>query len=93
MFLKNRNISSKIKRSKVTDYAALKVLSSYKNALCDSSKLFLQQFTLETWGFWIFSAKCDVILSFRRISFKSPRLYAHASLIRFRLWHRDTYMY
>ena len=25
MFLKNRNISSKIKRSKVTDYAALKV--------------------------------------------------------------------
>ena len=25
MFLKNRNISSKIKRSKVTDYAALRV--------------------------------------------------------------------
>ena len=28
MFLKNRNISSKIKRSKVTDYAALTVLSN-----------------------------------------------------------------
>ena len=28
MFLKNRNISSKIKRSKVTDYAALKEISS-----------------------------------------------------------------
>ena len=27
MFLKNRNISSKIKRSKVTDYAALKVIA------------------------------------------------------------------
>ena len=26
MFLKNRNISSKIKRSKVTEYAALKLL-------------------------------------------------------------------
>ena len=32
MFLKNRNISSKIKRSKVTDYAALmqEVLKSHK---------------------------------------------------------------
>ena len=27
VFLKNRNISSKIKRSKVTDYAALSMLS------------------------------------------------------------------
>ena len=31
MFLKNRNISSKIKRSKVTDYAALIVLIFYCN--------------------------------------------------------------
>ena len=51
----------------------IKGLSSYNNALCDSYKLFLQQLTpqltLETWGLWIFSAKCDVILKFRRISF------------------------
>ena len=52
----------------------LKVSSSYNNALCDSSKLFfLQQLTLETWGFWIFSTKCDVILRFRRISFNMPQ--------------------
>ena len=31
MFLKNRNISSKIKRSKVTDYAALSILSLLPN--------------------------------------------------------------
>ena len=67
-----------------------KVLPSYNNALCDSSKLFLQQLTLETWGLWIFSAKCEIILTFRRISFNMPqRFYAHVSLIRF----RDTYMY
>ena len=47
----------------------LKVLSSYNNALCDSSKLFLQQLTMEAWGLWIFSSKGDVILRFRRISF------------------------
>ena len=29
VFLKNRNISSKIKRSKVTDYAALRELHHY----------------------------------------------------------------
>ena len=46
----------------------LKVLSSYYNALCDNSKLFLQQLTLETWGLWVLSAKCDVILRFGRIS-------------------------
>ena len=40
----------------------LKVLSSYKNALRDISKLFLQQLTLDTWGLWIFSSKCDVNL-------------------------------
>ena len=45
----------------------LKVLPSYNNALYDSSKLFLQQLTLEIWGFWIFSPKCDVILRFRHI--------------------------
>ena len=33
MFLKNRNISSKIKRSKVTEYAALMFLKAY----CDWS--------------------------------------------------------
>ena len=37
------------------------------------SKLFLQHLTLETWGLWIFSAKCDVILRFRRISFNMPQ--------------------
>ena len=31
MFLKNRNISSKIKRSKVTEYAALKIKSERIN--------------------------------------------------------------
>ena len=29
MFLKNRNISSKVKRSKVTDYAALSIIRSF----------------------------------------------------------------
>ena len=33
MFLKNRNISSKIKRSKVTDYAALKLCISINGSL------------------------------------------------------------
>ena len=33
MFLKNRNISSKIKRSKVTDYAAIKITVLYSRAL------------------------------------------------------------
>ena len=58
------------------EYAKLKlfkVLSRYNNALCDSSMLFLQQLILETWGLWIFSAKCDVILIFRRISFNMPQ--------------------
>ena len=36
MFLKNRNISSKIKRSKVTDYAALK----QKSPLLQNIKIF-----------------------------------------------------
>ena len=49
------------------------VLCSYNNALCDSSKLFLQQLTLEKVGLWIFSAKCDVIFRFRRISFNMPQ--------------------
>ena len=35
--------------------------------------LFLQQLTLETWGLCVFSAKCDVILRFRRISFNMPQ--------------------
>ena len=69
----------------------LKVLSSYNNALCDSSKLFLQQFTLETWDLWIFSAKCDVIFRFRRMFQYAPRFYAHVYLIRFRFSNRDTY--
>ena len=35
MFLKNRNISSKIKRSKVTDYAALRIsISTITNKAC-----------------------------------------------------------
>ena len=34
VFLKNRNISSKIKRSKVTDYAALsKILNTFENIM------------------------------------------------------------
>ena len=52
-----------------------KVLSCNNNALCDSSKLvfvFLQHLTLETWDLWIFSAKCDVILRFRWVSFNMP---------------------
>ena len=48
----------------------LKVLSSYNNALCDSFKLI---FT--TWGLWTFSAKCDVILIFRLISFNIPQFF------------------
>ena len=52
----------------------LKWLSSYNNALCDSSKpILLQQLTLETWVIWIFSAKCGVILRFRLISFNIPQ--------------------
>ena len=30
-------------------------------------------FFYSNWGFWIFSAKCDVILRFRRISFNMPQ--------------------
>ena len=55
----------------------LKLLSSYNNALCDSSKLFSQRLTLETWCLWIFSAKCDVILRFRQISFNMPQGFMH----------------
>ena len=41
MLLKNRNISSKIKRSKVTDYAALKVrLERHKTGLSPPVKYF-----------------------------------------------------
>ena len=36
---------------------------------------FLQQLAQETWGLWIFSAKCDVILRIRRISFDMPQGY------------------
>ena len=36
MFLRNRNIISKIKRSKVTDYAALK--GGFTSSLCMSDK-------------------------------------------------------
>ena len=38
---------------------------------------FLQQLTQETWDLWIFSAKCDVILIFRRISFNMPQGFMH----------------
>ena len=51
----------------------LNVLSSNNHVLCDSSKLFLQHLTLETWGLWIFSAKCGVILRLRCISFNMPK--------------------
>ena len=57
------------------EYAKLKlskVLSSYNNALCDISKLFYKKLTLETWGLWIFSTKCEVIFRFGRISFNMP---------------------
>ena len=51
----------------------LKVVYSYNNAVCGSSKPFFLQLTLETWGLWIFSSKCDVILRFRQISFNMPQ--------------------
>ena len=52
----------------------------------------LQQFSPGDMGPWIFSAKRDVILRFRQISFNMPKgFYAHGSLIRFR--NRDAYMY
>ena len=37
MFLKNRNISSKIKRSKVTDYAALSGISLPTGKFCSAN--------------------------------------------------------
>ena len=63
----------------------LKVLSSYNNAICDSSKLFttINQGDKEP---RIFSAKCDVILRFRRISFNMPQGF----IIRFRFRNRDS---
>ena len=66
-----RNYSGYRKR-KIKTIKSVK-MSSYNNALCDSSKFFLHQLTLETWGLWIFSAKCDVILRFGRISFNMPQ--------------------
>ena len=53
-----------------------KVLSFNNNALYDSSKFFLLFLHLtlpsETWGLWIFSGQCDVILRFRWTSFNLP---------------------
>ena len=44
MFLKNRNIISKMKRSKVTDYAALRVRLAPLNRFKPSSKIFYWPF-------------------------------------------------
>ena len=63
MFLKNKNIIFKIRRSKVTDYAALKVLSHQMNVSSGVSKVnsiyvyirpkhFLFSVTLTTLIFW-----------------------------------------
>ena len=46
----------------------LKVLFSYAIVLS-----FFTKKPLETWGLWIFSIKCDVILRSRRISFNMPQ--------------------
>ena len=50
MFLKNKNISSKIKRSKVTDYVALiyNVLRSYPAIFMKSSSLYMEIWSFET---------------------------------------------
>ena len=50
----------------------IKLLSSNNDALCDSSKLFFQHLTLDTWSFRIFSAKCDKIPRLRWIRFNIP---------------------
>ena len=50
MFLKNRNISSKIKRSKVTDYAALKWHYIGSDYVSMSSKT--TPFSLEVFSFF-----------------------------------------
>ena len=54
MFLKNRNISSKIKRSKVTDYAALNLLIGIlesKLYVCCMSKIHPAVFKMLVAGF------------------------------------------
>ena len=51
MFLKNRNISSKIKRSNVTDYAALTVFVLFYfscSFFSSSLKLFIRSFFLKS---------------------------------------------
>ena len=60
-------------------FKLLNVLSCNNNALCHSSKFVFCFFTTSdpgdtTWGLWIFSAKCDVILRFRWISFNMPEV-------------------
>ena len=49
MFLKNRNISSKIKRSKVTDYAALKGVNHEQAAFLVAAAHDLHLLSFESW--------------------------------------------
>ena len=59
--------------------AKLKLHCIFNNTALWDSSIFLQHQTMETWGLWIFSAKCDVILRFRWISFNdAPRFYPHS---------------
>ena len=57
MFLKNRNISSKIKRSKVTDYAAL---TSMINTTSESLKILAFQIL------WAIEILCSVELIMKK---------------------------
>ena len=53
MFLKNRNIISKIKRSEVTDYAALRVVVFCKSGNISTEKFYFNSVEIENSMFYI----------------------------------------
>ena len=81
MFLKNRNISSKIKRSKVTDYAALRFSLFYnvrnkpENSICPTGTMKTKQLVPHN-----FNLPCHMIhLTYLRILIGSKYENAKAS--------------
>ena len=67
MFLKNKNIIFKIRRSKVTDYAALSANQTHLNALTNDITALLSQLSLSgsyqldlTW--WHVCSKAQTVL-------------------------------
>ena len=75
MFLKNRNIISKIKRSKVTDYAALRVIFQYFSMQIQVSRTFQENpLYSSTFEACAYSPVCVLMCFFRSPLIQNPKI-------------------